>query len=118
MLKMGPEPFGYEPLRRVRKDLRVEWYRCPIEHAKLRELMRPSDLQGWIQAGGHLGIAIIIGASVVYCFAHGMWIAFFLLYLFMVPSLLFLKGSPPTNWGMVPCLRQNGLTSSFSVSIA
>ena len=74
---MGLEPFGYEPLRRVRKDLRVEWYRCPIEHAKLRELMRPSDLQGWIQAGGHLGIAIITGASVVYCFAHGMWITFF-----------------------------------------
>lgn len=29
---------NYQPLADVRKSLRVEWYRCPIDHAKLRTL--------------------------------------------------------------------------------
>ena len=40
---------SYRPLADVRKDLRVEWYRCPVEGAKLRELSRRSDLQGWFR---------------------------------------------------------------------
>ena len=41
---------SYPPLADVRKSLRVDWYRCPIEPAKLRELSKRSDLQGWFQA--------------------------------------------------------------------
>ena len=67
---------GYEPLQKVRKDLKVAWYRSPIEHSRLRELMRPSDLQGWLQAGGHLGVAIVTGAATVYFFHQGLWISF------------------------------------------
>ena len=41
----------WRPLVQVRKDLRVEWYRSPIDRARLRELSRRSDLQrmvsGW-----------------------------------------------------------------------
>lgn len=29
----------YPPLAEVRRDLRVQWYRCPIDPARLRELM-------------------------------------------------------------------------------
>jgi len=36
---------NYQPLADVRKDLRVEWYRCPIDHAKLRALSS-HQLQG------------------------------------------------------------------------
>ena len=43
---------NYQPLADVRKNLRVEWYRCRIDHAKLRALSKRSDLQGWFQAGG------------------------------------------------------------------
>ena len=49
-------PTEYEPLMDVRKDLKVNWYRCPIDKEVLRELSQKSDRQGWIQAGGHLAI--------------------------------------------------------------
>ena len=41
---------NYQPLAEVRQKLRVEWYRCPIDSTKLRELMKRNDLQGWFQA--------------------------------------------------------------------
>ena len=66
----------FEPLQNVRKDFRVEWYRCPIQHAKLREVMRPSDTQGWIQAGGHLSIAVVTGIGTLCCFHYEMWMVF------------------------------------------
>jgi hypothetical protein len=43
---------NYRPLAKVRKELRAKWYRSAIEFAKLRELTKRSDLQGWFQAGG------------------------------------------------------------------
>ncbi len=52
---------SYPPLADVRKSLRVDWYRCPIEPAKLRELSKRSDLQGWFQAGGHLALFAVTG---------------------------------------------------------
>ena len=47
-------PRSYPPLAEVRERLKVGWYRCPSEPALLRQLMQRSDLQGWLQAGGHL----------------------------------------------------------------
>ena len=38
-------PENYEPLPQVRKSFQVNWYRCPIEPAKLRELTSRSDLR-------------------------------------------------------------------------
>ena len=49
-------PTEYEPLIDVRKDLRIKWYRSPIDKKVLRELTQKSDRQGMIQAGGHLAI--------------------------------------------------------------
>ena len=77
-----------EPLQTVRENFRIEWYRCPVDHAKLRELMRPSDLQGWFQAGGHLIIAIATGIFTVFFFEQGMWVLFF--------AALFLHGTVAT----------------------
>ena len=67
-----------ESLSSVRKSYRVSWYRSPVEHQRLRELMRPSDLQGWFQAGGHMGMAVITGGAVIYFFVKGMWLAMLL----------------------------------------
>ena len=64
---------SYRPLADVRKDLRVEWYRCPIEGAKLRELSRRSDLQGWYQAGGHLALFLLTGAVTYFFWLQQIW---------------------------------------------
>ena len=65
---------SYRPLAEVRKDLRVEWYRCPIEGAKLRELSRRSDLQGWYQAGGHLALFLMTGALTYFFWLQQIWV--------------------------------------------
>ena len=65
---------SYRPLADVRKDFRVEWYRCPIEGPKLRELSRRSDLQGWYQAGGHLALFLLTGALTYFFFLQQIWV--------------------------------------------
>ena len=65
---------SYRPLADVRKDLRVEWYRCPVEGKKLRELSRRSDLQGWYQAGGHLALFVLTGALTYFFWLQQIWV--------------------------------------------
>ncbi|MFN8492915.1 MAG: fatty acid desaturase [Caldilineaceae bacterium] len=67
----------YEPLEKVRKELKVKWLRPKISQERLRELNERSDLQGWLQAGGHLGLWLVTGALTYYFWAQHNWIAFF-----------------------------------------
>ena len=66
----------YEPLEKVRKELKVRWIRPKIERERLSELNQRSDLQGWFQAGGHLAMWLVTGAVVYYFWSQRMWIAF------------------------------------------
>ena len=68
---------AYEPLADVRKTFRVDWYRCPIDQAALRTLMRRSDLQGWLQAGGHLALFGCTALLTTFFFLQEMWVGFF-----------------------------------------
>ena len=67
---------NYQPLADVRKNLRVEWYRCPIDHAKLRALSKRSDLQGWFQAGGHFALFLGTGALTYFFWSQQYWLGF------------------------------------------
>lgn len=67
---------NYQPLADVRKNLRVEWYRCPIDHAKLRTLSKRSDLQGWFQAGGHFALFLGTGALTYFFWSQQYWLGF------------------------------------------
>ena len=64
---------NYQSLSEVRKELRVDWYRCPIESATLRELSKRSDLQGWFQAGGHLTLFIFTATLSYYFWQLKNW---------------------------------------------
>ena len=66
----------WPPLAEVRRGLRVEWYRCPIAPARLRELMRRSDARGWFQAGGHLALFACTAALVILFWSQQLWLAF------------------------------------------
>ena len=61
----------------VRRDLRIPWYRCPIERRTLRELAKASDARGLIQAVGHLGLWALTGLSAYHLFTHQIWWGFF-----------------------------------------
>ena len=102
-----------EPLSSVRKNFRVSWYRSPIEHRKLRELMRPNDLQGWFQAGGHMGIAVITGAAVIYFSLHGMWLAMFVGLLAHGTVCSFFKGIAAHELGHGTVFKTKWLNRSF-----
>ena len=83
---------SYRPLADVRKDLRVEWYRCPVEGAKLRELSRRSDLQGWYQAGGHLALFLLTGAVTYFFWLQQIWVGVVIALLFHGTVGSFLRG--------------------------
>ena len=67
---------NYEPLDKVRKELKVRWVRPTIDRVKLSELNQRSDAQGWFQSGGHLVIWLMTGALVYICWAQALWPAF------------------------------------------
>jgi fatty acid desaturase len=104
---------SYQPLAEVRKTLRVDWYRCPIEGAKLRELSKRSDLQGWIQAGGHLALFILTGTLVYVFWAQQVWLAF-LLSLWLHGTIgSFFAGIAPHELGHGTVFRTKRLNKIF-----
>jgi fatty acid desaturase len=66
----------YEPLTQVRKSFQVNWIRCPIEPARLRELTKRSDLQGFLQTAGFLLMLAATGAATWLFFDHRIWVGF------------------------------------------
>lgn len=68
----------YRRLDEVRQSLSVNWYRCPVEPGRLRELAGRSDRKGLVQAGGHLALFVTTGAATWYCFGAQWWLAFVL----------------------------------------
>ena len=47
--------------QKFHKDRKIQWYRCKIDPAVMKELMQRSDLQGFRQALGHLGLGFSTG---------------------------------------------------------
>ena len=66
----------YEPLEKVRKELKVKWQRPRIDTERLRQLNERSDAQGWFQAGGHLLLWLVTGTFVYYFWSQSLWLAF------------------------------------------
>ena len=67
----------------------VDWYRCPVPPQLLKSLHERSDLMGWLQSLGYLGILCLTGGLAVYAagrfpvpvvvglvFLHGICYAF------------------------------------------
>ena len=67
-----------KPMSEIRKELRIKWYRCPIDPAVLRELSKPSDFQGFQMALGHLGLWLLTGALSFYFAVEQLWLGFLL----------------------------------------
>ena len=65
-----------ESMKEVRKNFKVSWYRCPIEHTKLKELTSRSDAQGLFQTLGHIVLVVITGALTYIFFNQRIWIGF------------------------------------------
>ena len=62
----------------VRRDFRVKWYRSPLDKSVLRELHERSDIKGYLQTLGHLGLLTCTGALTAVLFVQEQWIGFFI----------------------------------------
>ena len=67
-----------KPMSEIRKELRIKWYRCPIDPTVLRELSKPSDFQGFRMALGHLWLWLLTGAVSFYFAVEQLWLGFLL----------------------------------------
>ena len=65
-------------LSQVRQDLRIKWYRSPIEIKTLRELSKPSDIEGFRMALGHLLLWFCSGYACYTFYHQEFWLLFVL----------------------------------------
>lgn len=103
----------YKPLSEVRKTLRVKWYRSKIEHSKLRELSKRSDLQGWLQAGGHFAIWLLTGTLVFLFWSQQNWLGFAIALFAHGTVASFFKGIAPHELGHGTVFRTKWLNKFF-----
>lgn len=103
----------YRPLAEVRKTIRVDWYRCPIDSARLRALSKRSDRQGWLQAGGHLALFVTTGSLVYLFWAQQVWWAFALALFAHGTIASFFKGTAPHELGHGTVFRTKRLNKVF-----
>jgi len=72
----------FPPMAQVRKTLKIDWYRCPIDGQILSDLVKKNDSQGLFQAAGHLGLWLLTGTLTYLLFTAQAW-SWFLLALFL-----------------------------------
>ena len=108
----------YERLSKIKKKLRISWYRCPIEKETLKNLTLRSDLKGLMQAGGHFALFLLTGIITYYFWFLGMWYSF-LISLFLHGTVTsFLSGVAPHELGHGTVFRTRVITSVFYIYLA
>ena len=103
----------HSPLTEVRKNLRVNWYRCPIDPKTFRALMQPNDFQGFIQAGGHLFIFLITGGLTLYFATERLWPEFLVSLFIHGTSASFFKGIAAHELGHGTVFKTKALNRLF-----
>ncbi len=114
MSTMEPtEAKTYPPLAEVKQALRVEWYRCPIDHERLRTLSARTDKQGWKQAGGHLVLYLALAGVTVALWSQQHW-WLFLVSLWSVGFVAtFFKGTAAHELGHGTVFKTKSLNTIF-----
>jgi fatty acid desaturase len=103
----------HQPLAEVRQTLKVNWYRTPIEGTTLKALSTRSDLQGWIQAGGHLSLYMVTGLAVFFCWSQRIWPAFVVALFLHGTVASFFVGVAPHELGHGSVFRTRRLNKIF-----
>jgi fatty acid desaturase len=67
------------------KPRAISWYRCPLDPKDMKSLHERSDLLGFLQTVGYLGVLVLTGSAAFYSAGHGPWP--------LTLALLFLHGT-------------------------
>jgi fatty acid desaturase len=62
-----------QPAVAERAKPRIKWYRCPVPREEMKKLNQKSDLMGFLQTGGYLGLLALNGTAAVYSAYHWPW---------------------------------------------
>lgn len=103
----------YQPLAEVRKNLKVRWYRTKIDRSKMKELSERSDLQGWFQAGGHVGLYLLTGTTAFYFWSQQLWIPMLIALWFHGTVASFFVGIAPHDLGHGSVFKTKRLNKFF-----
>ena len=58
----------------------ISWYRCPLDPKDFKSLHEKSDLLGWLQTLGYLGVLVSTGGSALYSSTHWpIWVTLLLI---------------------------------------
>ena len=104
---------SFLPLAEVRKNLRVEWYRCPVDRERLQELSKRSNLKGFYQTLGHLVLFACTGYMVYYYSVQKDWFLFAVALFFHGTVGSFLSGVAPHELGHGTVFRTKWLNKFF-----
>jgi len=104
---------AYPSLAQVRKTLRVKWYRCAVNHQRLHELSARSDKQGWIQAGGHLGVYLALVGLSIALWAQQAWGGLLISLWFLGVVATFFKGTAAHELGHGTVFKTKALNVWF-----
>lgn len=103
----------YPPLSQARNALNVQWYRSAMPPERFRELSRANDRQGWIQAGGHLGLFLLTGLAVYVTWVEEHWLAFLLALFAHGTVATFFRGTATHELGHGTVFRTRWLNRFF-----
>ncbi len=110
---MSESRTAYPPLEEVRKTVRPRWYRSPIDKQRLRELCERSDREGFVQAGGHLALYLLLATLTVVFWTKGLWWLFFLSLWCLGFVASFFKGTSVHELGHGTVFRSRQLNRVF-----
>ncbi|MCE0497049.1 MAG: fatty acid desaturase [Methylacidiphilales bacterium] len=80
---METEAFIQEPAAAPPRP--ISWYRTPIDSGEFKKLHEKSDVFGWLQSLGYLGVLVLTGSTAFYAAEHWPW--------WVTMALLFLHGT-------------------------
>ncbi|MBX2882246.1 MAG: fatty acid desaturase [Granulosicoccus sp.] len=112
-LAVPSEVQPFPPLSEASRGLKIRWYRCPIAHERLRELSRRTDRQGWIQAGGHFLLYLIVAAITWACWSMQQWWAMVVALWFLGVVASYFKGTATHELGHGTVFRTRSLNRFF-----
>lgn len=104
---------AYPPLAQVRETLRIRWYRSPVNHERLRQLSVRTDKQGWVQAGGHVGLYLLLATVTVVLWSQEAWVGFVLSWWCLGFIATFFKGTAAHELGHGTVFKSKALNRYF-----
>lgn len=102
-----------KPLSEVRDTLNPQWYRSALAPQRFRELSMRTDRQGWIQAGGHVGLFCLTAVATYLCWRAELWLPFLIALFCHGTVASFFSGTAPHELGHGTVFRTKRLNEVF-----